>query len=224
MFVSWRTYRATTGTVENRFAFECQHCGAQTVALVQSVGEMTSTALYGAVGGSAEAARIGAQTAAYGNAIRGLQDASCPRCSGFQPAFTAMLDQRAAIAKQKEMRALPIAAAMAALIALALAYPAVKDLRHSSALLTMSIALTVAAFGVSYAMLRWPPRVPTPPKANVYFWWARPGEAPGWLPPPTARPFISEPSRALPALALMTGAPAGLVALVALLVWTASKR
>jgi hypothetical protein len=86
----------------------------------------------------------------------------------------------------------------------------------------MSIALTVAAFGVSYAILRWPPAVPAPPTAEVYFWWARPGEAPGWLPPPTARPFVPEPSKALPALAFMTGAPAGIVALVALLVWTAS--
>lgn len=97
--------------------------------------------------------------------------------------------------------------------------PAVRDLRHSSALLVALLAGVATASALVFAASAVPPPRPATPPGGVMFWWRLPDGSEGWVPPPaTPAPELPPPSRAW-AIACGAAAIAGLGAVVASAVW-----
>jgi hypothetical protein len=218
-FIYRRTYTATAG-YSSQLDYVCALCGTRAVASVQAQGTSQSTAVYG-VGGSADQASYGAHYAAQANAYGALQHAPCPHCGGYQPVVTsryAAFGERVARAKK---RALPIAAAVAAVTLLLGIVPAIRDLQHSSALLVTMILAALGISGIIYAVIRSPGPRPQVPWGAVHFWWARP-EHPGsgaWVSPPHVPPPPLPPPSAMPALGGTFGGLSVFGALIALIAW-----
>jgi hypothetical protein len=220
MFITWRTYTATAG-FSAQLEYVCALCHARATASVETQGVGTTTAVYGLGADHDHAARV-AEMHARTSAIRLLQHAPCPRCGAYQPAVTIpVAAQTERLAKKKRI-ALPIALALAALVLVAGAYPAVTDLRWSSALLVAVSALAVAAFGLAYGITAWPPARPAWPFGATYFWWGRPDGSVGWVPPPPVPPPAVALPSAVPGAAVMVGILSALISVGGFIGWSAT--
>lgn len=217
MFITWRTYTATAG-FSTQLDYSCALCGARAVASVQTQATGTSTAVYGA-GGGGDQATMSAQYAAQANAIGALHHAPCPRCGGYQPVVTSRFEAYNERFAKRKKRALPIAAIAFGAVMMLGIVPAVRDLKHSSALLVMFVFGALAVAGIVYAVLRSAGPRPTVPWGQVHFWWGRPDGTSGWVPPPhVPPPALAPPSSANVAGGVLAGF-AGVAMLVSLAVW-----
>ncbi len=213
MFISWRTYRAQTGIVETDMAFWCARCGAQCPMQIRTQGFGSSVALYGAVGGSADAARNSAVGDARARAQNAARFVRCPGCGGvpreLEAHYAALIERITRRAK----RALPIAAVIGGLATVVLGGAGLLDIGVSSAALVAGLASGVALFGMSLFLLSQTEPVVQPAPAEVWLQWG------DWIPGQLAippRPPSTAGKKAAGAIATVFG---GLTAFIALIVW-----
>jgi hypothetical protein len=219
-FIYRRTYTATAA-FSSQLDYVCALCGTHAVASVQAQGLSQSTAVYG-MGGSADQASHGAHYAAQANAIGALQHAPCPRCGGYQPIVTSRFQAFNERAAKASKRALPIAAAVAAVALLIGIVPGIRDLKYSSALLVTVLLGVAALFAIVYAILRSPGPRPHIPYGAVHFWWGRHDGSVGWMPPPhVPAPPLAAPT-SIPALGGTLGGLSAFACMIGLIVWAAT--
>jgi hypothetical protein len=192
MYISARIDTASTGPVEGRFDYACQHCGARRIAAVRTVGVESATSLYGE-GGGVERARAGAVHAASRNLAQAMSTVPCPDCGGLPPELgTLMTRVSAAHARADRWRRLrlPVAAATAGVTALLTVVPALLDLHNGRAGLVAALGTTAFVTALVVFVLSWPPMLP-PLTRLGQVWLARletPNE-PVWVPAP-ALPYV----------------------------------
>jgi hypothetical protein len=220
MFITWRTYTATAG-FSTQLEYVCALCGTRAAASVQAQGMGQSTAVYGAGGGGDQAAQ-GAEYNARANAIGALQHAPCPRCGGYQPVVTSRFQAfNDRVAKAKK-RALPIAGAALAVTLLLGIVPAIRDLKHSSALLVTVVFGALSLASMVYAIARATGARPHVPWGQVHFWWGRPDGSSGWVPPPHVPPPALAPPSSAAGLGVAGSLIGGFATIIALAAWSAS--
>ena len=191
MFITWRTYSATTGPIEQRVDYACGHCGTRAAAMVRTTGAGSSTAVYGA-GGGAEQARRGAAQSAWSNAAHAMTTVPCPHCGRLPNLLLAQIEAaRAKVDKRRRLR-VPLVAIAAVLAALVTIPFAVRDLRSSASGLVAAIAAVTLAASFAGMVTSWPTHLPSLiRRAEVWLWWGQPSGEPGWVQAPPAAPPVA---------------------------------
>ncbi len=213
----WWTTHTATGTRVLELPFACPDCGFQAGALVHSHGRTTSNALFGIGASKArEHAEMNVSHAAVIEGTRALRETTCPKCGVVPPFVVGIAEAFTHSVERKKRIALPVARGVAAFAALALAYPAIADLRHSVSFLVMAVGVVTAVFGVTYVLAGWPPQRPLQPSAVVCFWGTRADGVADWVPaapnPLTALPVPSIRKLVMAGVLILLGGTVGLVA------------
>jgi hypothetical protein len=206
-----------TGPLDRYFTFLCEHCKGSTPAMVRASGT-----------GSASD-RMTAQRTAYVaagmNADRAVWAAACPRCGALHPAVVEQFRVAAQRAARQLARRTPIAAAAAAVVAVALAIPAIGDLKHSAALGVVALSGAAAAGALLFAIFSRRVATRSTDPSGVWFSWDPSGGTSSWFPAqngPVAA--VQQPSGASRVIGSGVLAVAGITALSAFVVWTQTFR
>jgi hypothetical protein len=218
MFFLWIPRRNSqkwgTGPLDRYFAFECAHCRATTPAMVRTVG-------FGEGPNAAQRAHAAADAFAY----QAVSAAACPSCSALQPSFHARVEQvRQRVARRRSLR-VPVAAAAAVVTALALAVPAVRDLRHSIALSVLALSAAAAMGALFFRFFSG--HVLAPSTSPIGVWFSRdPAQGPSsWFPAqPGHAPPIPQAARSTLVLALVALLVSASSAIAAITMWQATFR
>ena len=218
MFFLWIPRRNSqkwgTGPLDRYFAFECAHCRVTTPAMVRTVG-------FGEGPNAAQRAHAAADAFAY----QAVSAAACPSCSALQPSFHARVEHvRQRVARRRSLR-VPVAAAAAAVTAIVLAVPAVRDLRHSVALSVFALSAAAAIGALFFRFFSGHVLAPSPSPIGV--WFSRdPSQGPSsWFPaqPGHAAP-IPQAARSTLVLALVALLVSASSAIAAITMWQATFR
>lgn len=212
MFISWRTYNATSGVVATDLPFWCARCGAQCPMQVRTQGYASSVAVYGA-GGSAAAAQTGAQADAQYRARTAARFVRCPGCGEVAPDMEAQHAAIVARVTHRARRALPVSAVIGLAACVVLGGAGLLDIGASKSAFVSGLAAGITIFGASLFLLSQTPPVLQPPPAEVWLQW---GE---WIPGQIAVPGRPPSTTGLKAAGAVLAAVGGLATMIALILW-----
>lgn len=207
-----------TGPLDRYFTFLCAHCGGTMAAMVRAFGFGSASNLLAAQHGAHRSADAFAQSA--------VAAAACPHCSAVQPAIHASFAAAAKKADRRRMLRIPLAAAAALVLAIILAFPAIRDLRHSIALAVVATSAAAAVGSLIFAIFSRNVLTPSTNPSGVWFS-HDPSQGPlSWFP---ARPghvpiVVAQPAAASRVLSLVTLGVTGITAIVAIIAWTETFR
>lgn len=219
MLIIWLLLRNAnsfaTGPLVRYLTFVCARCGHSLPASVQYMGH--------ASGSSHFAAQQAAYAAAEANAYQSLAAAACPGCGQLHPNVVAQRELLAQRAARAAKRRLPIALALAAVVFVLVAIPAVGDIRESLLLAVVAICASVAVGGFVLGLLSGRSVGPTSEPRGVWFSTDPAGSAGSWFaarPGPAAE--VVQPPAGLQIVSLLSAGGAAIAAFVALGFWVAT--
>jgi hypothetical protein len=203
--------------MDRYFTHLCEHCRAQTAAMVRTFGHASGRDVW--------TAQQAAYAAADGYAYRLVAAAGCPCCGQLQPNALAMYENAAKRAARRRAIGLPLAIGLALVVAILIGIPAVRDRHESLLLFAVASSVATAAFGLVLG-IAWS-RVPTPLDNPFGVWFSHdPQQGPGaWFPArPGPSPMIVQPNGLMRGLSLAVMAPAAIAAIVAFCFWADTFR